>query len=114
MTHQEIAEMIAGIGLPYALDHFAKDDGAHPQSPPFICFFYPNDDDFIADNANYARITALTIELYTDAIEFDLEDTVESTLIAAGLPFTKTQTYIESERMYQTSYNTEVCLNAPE
>lgn len=115
MTRTEIAEMIAGIGLPYALDHFTKGDGQQqPQGPPFICFFYPESDDFIADNINYARVTALTIELYTDNVDFDLEDAVESALISAGQPFTKIQTYIDSEKMYQTSYNTEVLLHAPD
>lgn len=111
MTRTEIAIMIAGIGLPYAYDHFSKDDA---QSPPFICFLYPNSDDFLADNINYARITALVIELYTDEVDFDLEAAVESTLIAAELPYTKVQTYIDSEKMYQTSYNTEVLLHAPD
>lgn len=104
--------MIAGIGLPYAYDHFNDADGAHPQGPPFICFLYPNSDDFIADNINYARITRLVIELYTDNVDFDLEGAVEAALIAAELPFTRDQQYIESERMYMTTYNTEVLINA--
>lgn len=103
--------MIAGIGLPYAYDHFNDADGAHPQGPPFICFLYPNSDDFIADNINYARITRLVIELYTDNVDFDLEGAVEAALIAAELPFTRDQQYIEGEQMYMTTYSTEVLIN---
>lgn len=110
MTRVQIATMIAGIGLPYAYDHFTKKDS--PGGPPFIAFMYPNSDDLFADNINYARITALHIELYTDNVDFDLESAVEAALTAAELPFSKTQTYIESESMYQTAYDTEVYLNA--
>lgn len=111
MTRAEIAAMIGSIGLPYAYDHFNDKDGAHPQGPPFVCFMYPNDDDLQADNINYARITALVIELYTDNVEFDLEESVEDVLTANALPYSKAQTYIEGERMYQTTYTTEVCIN---
>lgn len=111
MTRTEIAQMVAGIGLPYAYYQFTDDDAGKPQGPPFICFFYPNDDDFIADNINYARITALVIELYTDDVDFELEAAIEAALIAAELPFAKVQAYIDGERMYQTTYTTEVCLN---
>lgn len=112
MTRAQIASMIAGMGLPNAYDHFTDKDGNKPQGPPFICFFYPNNDDFIADNINYARITALIIELYTDNVEFAIEERIEAALIAAELPFSKTQGYIEGEKMYQTTYQTEVYLNA--
>lgn len=112
MTREEIASMIAGIGLPNAYDHFRDEDGQHPQGPPFICFLYPNDDDFKADNVNYARVTALVIELYTDNVDFALEDAVAAALIANELPFAKEQRYIDAERMYQTTYETEVILNA--
>lgn len=108
MTFKEIATMISGIGLPNAYYQFDKD---HPTAPPFICFYYPNSDDLIADNINYSRIEALVIELYTDNKRFDLESTVEAALIANELPFEKTEVYIDSERMYQITYNTEVVIN---
>ena len=60
MTQAEIATMIAGVGLPYAYDHFKADES--PGGPPFICFMYTDDDDFLADDTNYQRITGLTVE----------------------------------------------------
>lgn len=103
--------MIAGIGLPYAYDHFSDGDGEHPQGPPFLCFLYPARDDFIADDTNYSTITELVVELYTDPIDFELEDAVEAALTAAGLVYLKDQVYLDGERMYQTTYTTEVCIN---
>lgn len=111
MTREEIATMIAGIGLPYAYNHFDEADGAHPQGPPFICFLYPESNDFMADNVNYARVTELDIELYTDEVDFALEDAVEAAMIAQELPFARTQDYLDEERMFKTTYNTEVLLH---
>lgn len=107
--------MIAGVGLPYAYDHFDENDADRPDGPPFICFLYPGRDDFMADDANYSRITELVIELYTDNADFTLEESVEAALTAAGLPFGKSgPTHIESERMFQTTYTTEVLLTNAE
>lgn len=109
MTTQQVADMIAGVGLPNAYDHFTKEEA--PGGPPYICFFYGDSDDLYADNANYARIWPLHIELYTDNKDFDLEARVEAALRAAELPWAKSQSeYIESERMYQTTYNMEVLI----
>ena len=111
MTRDEIATMISGIGLPFAYDHF-KEDQPHPKGPPYICFIYTDDSDLMADNVNYARVTGLMIELYTDDPRFDLEAAVEMALTENELPFAKDgPNYIQSERMYQTTYDTEVLLN---
>lgn len=109
MTTKQVAAMIAGVGLPYAYDHFEPEET--PGNPPYICFFYGETDDLYADNSNYAAVWPLYIELYTDNKDFDLEARVEAALVAAELPWQKSKTeYIESERMYQTTYNTEVSI----
>lgn len=100
--------MIGGVGLPYAYGEFTKKDA--PGAPPYICFLYPSRGDFAADDANYAHITALVIELYTDAVDFALEAAVEAALAANGLPYAVAREFIESEKMHQTTYTTEVLL----
>lgn len=107
MTYQEIAAMIAGIGLPYAYDHFDKDNAA---PTPFICFFFGGSNDLAADNTNYQKIRPLTVELYTGNKDFLLEQTVEAALNSAGLVFSRYETYIDSERMYEVSYETQVII----
>ena len=103
--------MIAGVGLPYAFDHFDDADGDHPQGPPFICFFYTDRPDFVADNCNYVKVVQLSIELYTDEVDFELEAAVESALTDAGLAYARAdQSYIDTENMFQTTYNTEVIM----
>lgn len=110
MTRKAIADMIKGIGLPCAYNQFEQKEA--PAGPPFICFFYPARDDFFADDTNYVLITQLVIELYTDNVDFVKEALVETALTNNGLPYSKRQEYIESERMYQTTYTVEVCVHA--
>lgn len=112
MTTAQIAAMIGDIGLPCAYNQFKDRPGQHPEGPPFICFFYPSRDDFEADDINYARITELVIELYSDNVDFALEARVEAALDAAELPYAMERRTIEAERMHQTIYTTEVYLDA--
>lgn len=110
MTYKEIATMIAGIGYPYAYYQFTQ---ATAKEPPFICFYYPGRDDFLADDTNYQHITELVIELYisfSDNKDFTAEAAVESALEAAGLVYEKDESYIDSERMYMVTYTTEVLI----
>ena len=67
MTYKEVSEMISGIGLPYAYYQFPDDTELQP---PFICFLFQEDNDFIADGINYQQISSLVVELYNDAKDF--------------------------------------------
>lgn len=108
MTTAEIYTMIQAVGVPCVYHHFREGTG---QEPPFICFYFPGDNDLLADDTNYVQINQLIIELYTDAKEFDLEQTLESVLKQNGFVWTKTETYIESEKMYMETYTMEVLIN---
>ena len=107
MTYQEVAALIGSIGLPYAYDHFEAGNAA---DPPFICFFFEGSDDLAADNTNFQRIRPLTVELYTDNKDFALEARVEAALNGAGLVYSRSETYIDSERMYEVVYTTEIII----
>ena len=111
MTYQEIETLVAGIGYPNAYYQF--EEGTE-LNPPFICFYYPGRNDAKADNSNYAPITGLTIELYTDNKDFVAEAAVEAALEAAEIVYGKQESYIESEKMYMITYNTEVLITDEE
>ena len=50
----------------------------------------------------------MTIELYTDNKSFDLEERVEDALAGAGLTYSRSETYIDSEKLYMVAYATEI------
>lgn len=108
MTREKIAEMVESIGLPTAYYEFNDDT---PQEPPFVCWFFSRDDDFKADDINYSHIEVLNIELYTRYKDFELDATIESVLNAHGLVYAKESNKIDAERIWQTSYESEVIIN---
>lgn len=100
--------MIAGIGLPYAYDHFTKKES--PGHPPFICFIYPESDNVFADDRVYQKVKQLRVELYTDEKDLDLEEAVENALDAAELCYESNETYLNSEKMYMVTWDMDVII----
>ena len=99
--------MIDNIGLPFAYYSFPEE-----QAPalPYLVFYYPDYDDLGADNINYQTIANLNIELYTSNKDFATESSVETALANAGLYFQKSETYIESEQMYEVLYQIQLVI----
>ena len=108
MTYAEIFTMISGIGLPAAYNHFPEGTA---MAPPFICFYYPSSDDFLADNTEYVKREQLYIELYTAEKDFTTEQAVEAALREKELNYTRTETYLDSEKLYMELYTTEVYID---
>ena len=107
MTYDDVSDMLKELNIPTAYHHF--DEGDAP-GPPFICFFYTEDNDFIADNTNYQNIEHLAIELYTNNKEFDTEKAVRDVLNSHGLVFSQSEDYIASERLYEVAFETNVII----
>lgn len=107
MTYREVKTMVESIGLPFAYYQFTNDTAV---APPFICFYFDESDDEPADNMNWAKIRTLYIELYTDEKNFELESTVEAALAANDQFFTRSETYLDSERMMMVSYEMQVVI----
>lgn len=107
MTYQEVAEMVASIGLPYAYYSFPEKE-APPL--PYVIYYFPDSADFVADNRNYSAGESLNIELYTENKDFALEKTVENVLNAHGLVFDRVESFLTSEEMYEVLFTTEVVI----
>lgn len=105
MTYDAIVEMLEEAGLPLAYDHFAE--GESPD-PPFLVFLFPSSDNFSADGIVYQRIDALHVELYTDGKQPDVEKRLETVLDRHGIFYEKTEVWIDTERLYEVLYSTEV------
>lgn len=105
MTHEEVMQMLEELKIPYAYDHFAE--GESPE-PPFICFLFPGSDNFSADNIVYAEFSNLSIELYTNEKNQELEDQVEAVLNNHEFFWNKSEVWIESEKLYEVLYQMTV------
>ena len=105
MTYDEIMGMLAEASLPIAYDHFAE--GESPD-PPFLVFLFPSSDNFSADGTVYQKIDELHIELYTDRKQPDVESALEAVLDRHGVFYNKSEVWIETERLYEVLYSTEV------
>ena len=100
----ELMELMKEIGIPYAYDHFAE--GESPD-PPFLCFLLPGSDNFAADGRVYYKISEVRVELYTDIKDVSAEQAVEAVLDRHGIFYEKSETWIDSEKLYEVLYRFE-------
>lgn len=105
MTYKQIKDIVEEIGLPYAYDHFGEGDSP---AVPFVVFVLPGRDDFLADNKPYVKVTTLTIELYTDYKDPELENRIDNVLESHEIIYDKSETWIVAEKLYQVNYEMEV------
>ena len=105
MTYQEICKIIKETGLPFAYHHFAE--GESPE-PPFLIFLSSGENNFSADTYMYFSFKKLNIELYTDRKAPEIEKKVEEILKKYQIFYTKSEIWIESEKLYEILYEMEV------
>lgn len=101
MTMEKLVEMLQEMKIPFSYDHFAE--GESPE-PPFICYLLPGSNNFAADGKVYFKINEVHIELYTDFKDLDLEKRVEDIFDFHDIFYNKSETWIESEKLYEVLY----------
>lgn len=106
--------MISGVGLPYAYDHFTPTTSNPMPAPPFICFMLTGSADAYADDINYVSVETLSIELYAATKNYSDEAAVEEALLESGLAWEKEETYLGDEKLYMTTWETEVVIEKGE
>lgn len=105
MRIEQIEEMLDEIGIEYRYHHFETEEAVEP---PFICWLMPGNNNFAADGKVYFEAKKLHIELYTDNKDMELEEKVENVLNGHEIFWSKEETWIESEAMYEVLYEMEV------
>lgn len=103
MTVEELAEGLEAAGYPLAYRAFKS-----AQEPPFVVYLFVSSADFLADDRNYQPIGDYHVELYTTNKDPTAEAAVEEQLQALGLAFSKLETYIDTEAMYQILYTVRI------
>lgn len=101
MTIENLVEMLQELKIPFAYDHFAE--GESPE-PPFICYLLPGSNNFAADGKVYFKVNEVHIELYTDFKDLALEKKVEDIFDSRDIFYNKSETWIESEKLYEVLY----------
>lgn len=108
MQYAEVYNILKSVGIPCAYRFFPDGTG---KEPPFMVFYYDGNDDLFADNTNYQTIVSLRIELYTRNKDFSLERNLETVLKNNGITYSKEEGYIETEKVYEIIYESEVVIN---
>lgn len=104
---EKLVAMISEMGIHFAYDHFAE--GESPE-PPFLCYLLPGSDNFAADGMVYHRISQVHIELYTDSKDPAIEEKVTAVLDRHGIFYDQTETWIESEKLYEVLFSFEISM----
>lgn len=99
---ERLMAILNSIDIPYSYDHFTE--GESPE-PPFLCYLLPGSDNFSADGKVYHKISEVRLELYTDYKDLASEQKVEDVIDTAGLFYNKTETWIDSEKLYEILYS---------
>lgn len=98
---EELLQILNESQIPFAYHHFAE--GESPE-PPFVCYLLPGSNNFSADGKVYYKINEVHIELYTDLKDLAAEQKLEEVLDEHGIFYNKSETWIESEKLYEVLY----------
>lgn len=101
MSDEEIKKILETVGPPVAYRAFRE-----PQKLPYICYLEAGTNNFAADGVVYHKQRKMHIELYTAYKNQEIENRMEEAL--SEFFWEKTETYIDSEKCYQITYEIEV------
>jgi len=78
--------------------------------PPFICYLFTDSADVTADDTNYVPIAGFDVEYYSETKDLAAEAEIEAALASLGLVWSKTETYIETEKLIETIWSVQAVL----
>lgn len=109
MTLAQVDAVLKGTGLPVVYHQWRQAGTRGPRPPlPRITYQVKNDNPFYADGVVYASCRAIEAALYTAEKDPALEAAVDTMLQGAEIAYTKTEGWVEDERVYAIIYEFEV------
>ncbi len=99
MDEATLFTLLKSTGLPVAYHHFTS-----PPTPPYIVYLFSYNTNFGADNRVYSKQSNYQVELYTKHKEPTTEKLIEDLFDEHDIYWEKTETFIESEGLYQVLY----------
>lgn len=103
MEQAELYNVLKSTGLPVAYHHFAT-----PPTPPYLVYLFAFSNNFGADNKVYAKGNSYQVELYSNKKDLASEKLIEDALDANEIYWEKTETFIDTENLYQVLYEIEI------
>ena len=109
MTVDKVVAVFKGIGLPITYLQWAQDLSGRNTVPPlpYLVYYFPEVDPEPADDTVHATIYGINLELYTKRKDFTTEARIDAALTAAGLVWRKSESYLNSEHMFEVLYQME-------
>jgi hypothetical protein len=108
MNLTELNIILQASGFPVAYSHFTESENSPLPDPPFIVYVVVYSSNFMADNKVHKSIQTVQIELYTDKKDLEVEGILENILNENELPYQTTETFIDSEQLFQKIYEVRV------
>lgn len=100
----ELKRVLDLVGLPVTYSHWTATTNNPVPPPPYICYLVDNSPNYIADNKVYKKIDDVSIELYTTKKDLAVESKLEKVLDDHGIPYVSSETFIDSEKLFQKIY----------
>ncbi len=99
MDEAALFTLLKSTGLPVAYHNFTP-----PPTPPYIVYLFAFSSNFGADNKVYRKVPHYQVELYTTKKDPATEKILEDLFDTHDIYWEKSETYIESEGLYQVLY----------
>lgn len=99
MSFEKIKALFEKSNIKFAYDHFET-----PQKLPYGVYRCPSTQNLGADGKVYYTLNNIFAEIYTKKKSPSIEKQFETVLDDAEIYYTKNETYIDNEKMYQISY----------
>jgi hypothetical protein len=104
MTLAELKAILDQTGYPVTYSHFKGTPSNPVPEPPYICYLEVYSSNSFADNRVYKKLPNVQIELYTKNKDLLAEGKLETALDLNEIPYNTTQTYIDSQQLFQKIY----------
>lgn len=103
MTLEDLYQELLKIKIPVAHRKFKEGSNV---KPPYIVYYKDKDIPFRADGKNYFNRIQISIELYTENRNRDLEKQIRKLLENHGFLFDEFHNYLSDEMMYEVLFET--------
>lgn len=105
MTLPELKEILKTLGLPVAYLQWAV--GQVPELP-YILYYSDEDNCFYADDVVFSEGYAVTVEVYSQSRDLELESRVKNLLKDHNISYESYGAFLKSEDMYLKAFEFDI------